>query len=634
MKAFSQRVIPLALLTLAACSDAPTGPNQLDSLRLEPDASIIAVGDTTRVVISGTAPGGEPATPRLRLRSLDPGVAMVNGAGVVVGVGQGVARLIGEVGGAADTARVTVIPGRYNVQAGEGKQCTDPDYREGRVVAVSNHAIVVADPENPEGGFTPEEYREIAQTFDQVIHPIVTGYFGEPFDIDGNGKVIIYYTRAVNELTPAGSAGYVGGFFHTRDLYPRQNRAGLSACATSNEAEIFYLMVADPDGRINRNKRSKALVRQATLSTIAHEYQHLINASRRLFINKAPDFEENWLNEGLSHIAEELVFYQVSGLSPRINITRQLINSSPLRSNAFSDYQQFNFGRLDWYLKLTESHSAFSNQVRLGDRGAVWYFLRYLADRLELDENELWHQLVNSTTAGITNLQEAIGQDPFLLYRDWAVALFTDDNVSNTGPVYQQPSWNHRTFIWPLYPVTMIPGISENRVLHPGGSTYLEFAVAAGDAAELRVGPAAEGTPPPGACTGQTQHLDLGIGEVHTTPEPVGSSAICLAPGGTKREYVLVATNIAASGGALATLFRGYGITSHSGAGDTVARVSGITPTIEPGDAPLPDYSIDARIRRFEESLSRGSTGAAPTTVTAQSMPGEGSLYISVVRVR
>ena len=50
---------------------------------------------------------------------------------------------------------------------------------------------------------------------------------GVPADIDGGGRVIAFFTRAVNELTQAGSSGVISGFFYGRDLFPKVNTGGL-----------------------------------------------------------------------------------------------------------------------------------------------------------------------------------------------------------------------------------------------------------------------------------------------------------------------------------------------------------------------------------------------------------------------
>ena len=112
---------------------------------------------------------------------------------------------------------------------------TPPRYRFGRVVAVTTTAIVVADTGNPAGGFTDADYQSVGVTFDTLVDPLDRAAFGDPSDIDGNGRSILFFTRAVNELTPAGSQGVIGGFFNPRDLFPRTDadRLGRARGATS-----------------------------------------------------------------------------------------------------------------------------------------------------------------------------------------------------------------------------------------------------------------------------------------------------------------------------------------------------------------------------------------------------------------
>ena len=43
---------------------------------------------------------------------------------------------------------------------------------DGKVVAITDKAIVVADTANPAGGFTDAEYRSIGVTFDTLVDPV------------------------------------------------------------------------------------------------------------------------------------------------------------------------------------------------------------------------------------------------------------------------------------------------------------------------------------------------------------------------------------------------------------------------------------------------------------------------------
>jgi hypothetical protein len=231
------------------------------------------------------------------------------------------------VSGSVPGLALSVVPATVNVgelvslNANSASACSSPVIKTGRVAAVSNKAIVVADTTNPASGYTDADYASIAQTFDNLVDPTDTKAFGNPTDIDGNGHVVLFFTRAVNELTSRNSTSFVAGFFFARDLFPSTATADFQACAASNGGEMFYLMVPDPTGVVNGNRFAKDATTRVVIATLGHEYQHLINASRRMYVNTAAtDFEATWLDEGLAHVAEELLFFAETGLKPRANI--------------------------------------------------------------------------------------------------------------------------------------------------------------------------------------------------------------------------------------------------------------------------------------------------------------------------
>ena len=359
-------------------------------------------------------------------------------------------------------------------------------------MAVGRKAMVLADTLNPAGGFTQAEYESIATAFDDVVDDIDTKAFGDPTDIDGNGHVILYFTSAVNALTPKGAGYYVGGFFYGRDLLPTTSSA-VGTCATSNMAEMFYLLVPDPDGSVNANNFSKAFVSGATISTIAHEYEHLINASRRLYVNTAAgDFEETWLDEGLAHMAEELLFYKRSGLSPLSNISANLLRSNTTYRTSFNDDGISNFGRLGSFLASPSTNSPYAGNDSLATRGATWSFLRYATDQQSASQETVLRQLVNSTSTGMANLRNVYGSDLTGLFRDWATAFALDD-VAGAASRYSFRSWNIASVsaaltaagTYPLATGSLVSGVSKSVTINGGGAAYLRFGVAAGGTGSL-----------------------------------------------------------------------------------------------------------------------------------------------------
>jgi hypothetical protein len=376
----------------------------------------------------------------------------------------------------------------FNVNSQQA--CTNPDTRTGRVAHISQTAVFVADTANPAGGFTAADLQTIGAAIDTLITPVVVGAFGQPSDIDQNQRIVVFYTRAVNELTPRNAQFVIGGFFFARDLYPR---VGAQPCATSNEAEMFYMLAPDPNGTVNGHVRTREYVLRNTRSTLAHEYQHLINSSRRLYVTNAASFETIWLDEGLAHIAEELVFFRAAGLGPRQNITAPMIQSSQQRVDAFNEYQTANIGRLDLYVRAPERNSPWMNNDSLPTRGATYHLLRYAADQRGGDEAQAWRSLAAGPATGTANLANVFGSDLERLHANWSTSVLVDDVVANIAPAISFPSWHMRSIFQALSrqyqpPVrTLAHDAPVETTLAGGGTAYFRMGVAPGESASLLV---------------------------------------------------------------------------------------------------------------------------------------------------
>jgi hypothetical protein len=366
--------------------------------------------------------------------------------------------------------------------------CANPNLRTARVVAVSDRAIVVSDTANPASGFTTEDYQSFGSVFDTLVYPVDTLNFGVPTDIDNNQRVILFFTRAVNELTPPNQNFFVGGFFFGRDLFPVASAGSLQGCAGSNFAEMFYLLVPDPDGIVNQNVRTLDFVRSTTVGTLAHEFQHLINASRHLYVNLNPNFEDSFLDEGLAHIAEELTFYRASGFAPGQNLNFQAIQSSQNSQTAFDNFGAANFRRFREFLTSPLINSPYASNASIMTRGAIWSFLRYAADRRGGSEHDMWFQLANPPAGvhGLSNLTQSVTPDVSAWIRDWTVANYADDFATGAQPVDMYSSWNVRSMVsavnqgsWPLVtPVLDTAGVTSVSIAD-GSAAYLRFGVAA-----------------------------------------------------------------------------------------------------------------------------------------------------------
>ncbi len=406
---------------------------------------------------------------------------------------------------AATAARVPTVGELqdYNVAV----SCTDEDIRTGRVEYVSEHAVVVVDTANPVE-IPAVDIEHFAVTFDTLIHPVLTAHFGAPTDIDGNQRSILFFTRAVNERNPVNASSVELGFAWSGDLFPDEDTGRLQGCPAANNAEMFYLVVPDPNGLVGKPFTVED-VRAFSGWLIGHEYQHLINASRRLYVNEANVFERPWLNEGLSHAAEELLFFAVTpdALQPGANLTIEDLRETEGAVDDFNEYMGGNFSNFASYLEKPDTASLMGID-NLTTRGATWAFLRYAADRGGRGDEAFFFDVVNSTVAGLDNLDAVIpdGQ-PLDWMRDWTVSVYADDFVPGVAARFQASTWNLRSLYegsnleqYPLAVATLRSGATTRVRLQAGGAAYYRFGVAADGRATLHA--EVDGGAPPSTLRG------------------------------------------------------------------------------------------------------------------------------------
>lgn len=319
-----------------------------------------------------------------------------------------------------------------------------PDSITAEVVLVSDKAVIWEDVTSP-GVFDGATYAEIAATFDTVIYATDTTYFGAPGDIDASGRISLLYTPAVNGMTnqlsgsygSGGSVSFIAGFFCPSDLIVRDPPFE----DVGNEAELFYLVVPDPTGEYvdDSSTLPESIVRFQTDNTIAHEFQHMINAQ-----TGSGAADEVWINEGLSHLAEEVVGHRSTGFIPGSELGPEELLSAQNVEN-FLKYYAGNFTNLRIYLEAPEDTAALLNSAdplehendTFRMRGASWSFLRYLLDRFGSpgDEWQKTRQLINdgavtSSRQAVANVFGASFED---LVADWSAMLAIEDRDDLEG---------------------------------------------------------------------------------------------------------------------------------------------------------------------------------------------------------
>lgn len=305
-------------------------------------------------------------------------------------------------------------------------QVINKDNKFTRVTAevkyISDHAIIYQDVKAPANGFTAANFEIIGRRFDSPTFDVVTGTFGQPSDIDNNGKIIILFTPVVNELTPRGAGGFVAGFYYGCDLLTKQ------ACSGSNGAEMFYLFLPDPTGQ-HGDSRSADFVMRGISPVLGHEFQHMIHFGKR----KSQDVL--WLSEGLAHMAEDLVADEYERRND-LQLARE--------------FRAQNYTRAWMYMRdgTRESLIADESPGSLEVRGGAWLLLKYLTDRYG---QQILERMTNTTTSSVANVTAATNASWHELLADWGVALWADNAPElagiNVDARYQFPSINLRQVI-------------------------------------------------------------------------------------------------------------------------------------------------------------------------------------------
>jgi hypothetical protein len=315
--------------------------------------------------------------------------------------------------------------------------CSRFDDVVARAKAINSKVAIFVDSLAPPGGLDSSALASIAQVFDQRLYAIDTAAFGRESDIDSNTVVIVLMTNTVNKLTSASdcSAGFIAGFFFGADIDP-----AFSNDSRSNKAEIFYSIVADPAGALGCPHPGSD-VQAFVPVTFIHEFQHMISYNQHVLIRGAPSGEVLWLNEGLSHYAEEL-----GGRSYEVNpdgrIATCTSGTSPCR---------FYFGDLHnayGYLDSTSTHFLLpgSGIGTLVERGAAWLFVRYLVDQYAAGAtiahwDTLTRSLVETSRAGAANIEAVTGDQFEDIVSRWALANWVTD-LGGAPPELTYLSWN------------------------------------------------------------------------------------------------------------------------------------------------------------------------------------------------
>ena len=417
------------------------------------------------------------------------------------GVGAGAsASLVGVGSSVGDTLHINFPVAGQNLNITSCDSAA-PDTITAVIKRVSNRAIFAADTANPDQ-FSSTDYDQLANEFDNYIFATDSAYFGAPADIDGNGHVIVLFTRRVNALTPANSSTFFGGFFLPTDLARTSSSSpdgsqSAGFCKHSNVAELLYLVAPDPNGAAGPTF-TIAQARDNARVTSSHEFQHLLSAEDRVIKQSGTfgDLQDTWLDEGMSHIAEELVGLVIGQHGTRQNLAFADVTGSggtalmdtTTQTTVFNVFHIENFARLAEYWLAPATTQALALKDPTGTaslkmRGFGYVFLRWLGDQYGpagsggavpgSDEEALFRRIASggpSLQTGVDDILGAIsdvsGQSPTWagLVGDFSIMADVDDIGVQIGRAEQTlPTWDMRD---------VFQGLHDNTTGSPPGNPF------------------------------------------------------------------------------------------------------------------------------------------------------------------
>jgi len=315
----------------------------------------------------------------------------------------------------------------------------------------------LVDTENPPGGLTDDDYAFMAGEFDREILPELISWFGEPTDLDGNGRFSILITQELNRMS-----GAALGFVSTSDFF---------ACPGGNGGEFLYLRAPDPTGSVTTASGESLIwtpsqVLRSLPVILAHEVTHIIQMGRRFHVPpQAESAQATWLLEGQATLAEEIVGYRYSNLVPRSNLgadvafgsfaptdTRWFANPlADLSSYVGLGFDANGFFRVHGapeecsWLSVSAPGPCSTGRIAYG---VGWTLLRWLTDHhsdgFPGGAREFQRRITDSQSSGFGTLSGALGRPVAPLLAPWSATLYADGRVPPGSGTTGFPSWDLR----------------------------------------------------------------------------------------------------------------------------------------------------------------------------------------------
>ncbi len=213
--------------------------------------------------------------------------------------------------------------------------------------------------------------------------------YGVPPNIDNDPRIIILILNIRDDYVPG--SGYIAGYFHSINEY--------TSYQNSNQMEMFFIDCKPLD--LSKSTGSGSL--ETGLSTLAHEFQHMIQFNYHGLINSGS--QDVFFNEGCSLIAEVINGYPLYSQTNYYNIStnRYMLGWDPNNdaTDVLKDYsraarfflylkEQFGVGVLKSFTQSSrtgvdaldiDALPSVSTSRRFSDIVVDWWIANYLNDK-------------------------------------------------------------------------------------------------------------------------------------------------------------------------------------------------------------------------------------------------------------
>ena len=257
-----------------------------------------------------------------------------------------------------------------------------PKNVDATAIYVGERAVAwVQDDLRPAGdNLSREEMAAVVEQFSRDDFAPIAAAFGRASDVDGDGRIAFLFTHWVDDEDG------IAGFY---------NASSVLSVEAGGDGNMTDLMFISPTQSLDFYR-----------SLLVHEFQHLINFNEHV-LERRGEGEASWLNEGLSHLAEDLV----SGYS-----------------------ESGNDDNIAAYLRDPEATGLIGDAGGYSARrGAAYLFVRGLRDRFGPG---IVHRLVATGLADRSNVEEATGQTMDEVLAFWGTQLYASGQGIDPHPFF------------------------------------------------------------------------------------------------------------------------------------------------------------------------------------------------------